>query len=205
MRRLCMPGRGLHNSPAAAAAGRAQVLRPDTGMRLAGLRCVSGAEPGSTQPSCLSRQRTPWRTRHGLTRGCLAGRAGAGGGADERPDFLPMFPWYSGTSADMYRTIFDLAVSLKLFLGRFDMRTMQARALARRGLPGSSVMIWACSATWLRSPRTLAGDLRKRGLCKVYSGVNTLGQAVSLALADAHGLVCQRPPSPRRGSTKGAC
>jgi len=39
-----------------------------------------------------------------------------------------MFPWYSGTSADMYRTIFDLAVSLKLFLGRFDMRTMQARA-----------------------------------------------------------------------------
>lgn len=34
---------------------------------------------------------------------------------------------YSGTSADMYRTIFGLLVSLKLFLGRFDMRTMQAR------------------------------------------------------------------------------
>ena len=44
---------------------------------------------------------------------------------DEQPDFLPMFPWYSGTSADMYRTIFGLVVSLKLFLGRFDMRTMQ--------------------------------------------------------------------------------
>ena len=49
-----------------------------------------------------------------------------------------MFPWYSGTSADMYRTIFDLAVSLKLFLGRFDMRTMQARArsMLLHGLPG---------------------------------------------------------------------
>ncbi|BDA40538.1 hypothetical protein COCOBI_01-1910 [Coccomyxa sp. Obi] len=47
-------------------------------------------------------------------------------GSDEQPDFLPMFPWYSGTSADMYRTIFGLIVSLKLFLGRFDMRTMQA-------------------------------------------------------------------------------
>ena len=45
--------------------------------------------------------------------------------SDEQPDFLPMFPWYSGTSADMYRTIFGLVVSLKLFLGRFDMRTMQ--------------------------------------------------------------------------------
>ena len=39
-----------------------------------------------------------------------------------------MFPWYSGTSADMYRTIFGLVVSLKLFLGRFDMRTMQVAA-----------------------------------------------------------------------------
>ncbi|KAK9835056.1 hypothetical protein WJX81_007542 [Elliptochloris bilobata] len=57
-------------------------------------------------------------------------------GADERPDFLPMFPWYSGTSADMYRTIFDLAVSLKLFLGRFDMRTMQAATgVGMRGPP----------------------------------------------------------------------
>lgn len=49
--------------------------------------------------------------------------------SDEQPDFLPMFPWYSGTSADMYRTIFGLVVSLKLFLGRFDMRTMQVVAL----------------------------------------------------------------------------
>lgn len=29
----------------------------------------------------------------------------------------------------MYRTIFGLVVSLKLFLGRFDMRTMQVVAL----------------------------------------------------------------------------
>ena len=49
-------------------------------------------------------------------------------GLDEQPDFLPMFPWYSGTSADMYKTMFDLTISLKLFLGRFDMRTMQASA-----------------------------------------------------------------------------
>ncbi len=65
------------------------------------------------------------------------GRPDAAPHAEERPDFLPMFPWYSGTSADMYRTIFDLAVSLKLFLGRFDMRTMQARAPAptRLGSP----------------------------------------------------------------------
>lgn len=38
-----------------------------------------------------------------------------------------MFPWYSGTSADMYKTMLDLTISVKLFLGRFDMRTMQAR------------------------------------------------------------------------------
>jgi hypothetical protein len=41
-----------------------------------------------------------------------------------------MFPWYTGTSADMFATIFGLLVSLKLFLGRFDMRTMQARGRA---------------------------------------------------------------------------
>lgn len=46
-------------------------------------------------------------------------------GVDEQPDFMPMFPWYSGTSADMYKTMLDLTISLKLFLGRFDMRTMQ--------------------------------------------------------------------------------
>ena len=53
-------------------------------------------------------------------------RAGGEQASAERPDFLPMFPWYSGTSADMYRTVFGLVVSLKLFLGRFDVRTMQA-------------------------------------------------------------------------------
>lgn len=43
-----------------------------------------------------------------------------------RPNFLPMFPWYSGTSADLLKTLFDLMVSVKLFLGRFDQRTLQA-------------------------------------------------------------------------------
>lgn len=42
------------------------------------------------------------------------------------PSFLPMFPWYSGTSADLLKTLFDLVVSLKVFVGRFDMRTMLA-------------------------------------------------------------------------------
>ena len=50
-----------------------------------------------------------------------------GAGTDEQPDFLHKFPWYSGTSADLLKTMFDLTISLKLFLGRFDMRTMQAR------------------------------------------------------------------------------
>lgn len=53
-------------------------------------------------------------------------RTQQGESGEEQPEFLPMFPWYSGTSADMYRTIFELLVSVKLFLGRFDMRTMQA-------------------------------------------------------------------------------
>lgn len=49
------------------------------------------------------------------------------------PSFLPMFPWYSGTSADLLKTVFDLVVSLKFFVGRFDMRTM----LAATSLEGS--------------------------------------------------------------------
>ncbi|XP_072958496.1 uncharacterized protein [Typha angustifolia] len=43
-----------------------------------------------------------------------------------KPDFLDMVPWYSGTSADLFKTVFDLLVSVTLFLGRFDMRMMQA-------------------------------------------------------------------------------
>ncbi|XP_042470048.1 uncharacterized protein LOC122052542 [Zingiber officinale] len=42
------------------------------------------------------------------------------------PDFLDMVPWYSGTSADLFKTVFDLLVSVTLFVGRFDMRMMQA-------------------------------------------------------------------------------
>ncbi|CAD7700191.1 unnamed protein product, partial [Ostreobium quekettii] len=45
---------------------------------------------------------------------------------ETRTGFLPMVPWYCGTSADLVKVFIDLAVSLKLFLGRFDMRTMQA-------------------------------------------------------------------------------
>ncbi|XP_040998139.1 uncharacterized protein LOC121244176 [Juglans microcarpa x Juglans regia] len=44
----------------------------------------------------------------------------------EKPYFLDMVPWYSGTSADLYKTVFDLLVSVNIFLGRFDLRIMQA-------------------------------------------------------------------------------
>ncbi|KAK8595815.1 hypothetical protein V6N12_064324 [Hibiscus sabdariffa] len=37
-----------------------------------------------------------------------------------KPDFLDMVPWYSGTSADMFNTVFDLLVSVTLFVGRGD-------------------------------------------------------------------------------------
>ncbi|XP_022026701.1 ketol-acid reductoisomerase, chloroplastic isoform X2 [Helianthus annuus] len=41
-----------------------------------------------------------------------------------KPNFLDMVPWYSGTSADLFKTVFDL-VSVTVFVGRFDMRMMQ--------------------------------------------------------------------------------
>ncbi|KAL8166043.1 hypothetical protein V2J09_007542 [Rumex salicifolius] len=44
----------------------------------------------------------------------------------KKPEFLDMVPWYSGTSADLFKTVFDLLVSVTVFLGRFDMRMMQA-------------------------------------------------------------------------------
>ncbi|KAK6160731.1 hypothetical protein DH2020_004112 [Rehmannia glutinosa] len=40
-----------------------------------------------------------------------------------KPDFLDMVPW---TSADLFKTVFDLLVSVTVFVGRFDMRMMQA-------------------------------------------------------------------------------
>ena len=71
----------------------------------------------------------------------------------EQTGFLPMFPWYSGTSADMYRTVFDLIISLKLFLGRFDMRTMQVRI---RGL--TSHLLLPPNNTW-RTKRQQGAEL----------------------------------------------
>jgi hypothetical protein len=46
-----------------------------------------------------------------------------------KPDFLDMVPWYSGTSADLFKTVFDLLVSVTVFLGRFDMRMLQVYLL----------------------------------------------------------------------------
>ncbi|KAK1433514.1 hypothetical protein QVD17_10425 [Tagetes erecta] len=40
-----------------------------------------------------------------------------------QPNFLDMVPW---TSADLIKTVFDLLVSVTVFVGRFDMRVMQA-------------------------------------------------------------------------------
>ena len=67
----------------------------------------------------------------------------------EKPNFLPMFPWYSGTSADMYRTVFGLVVSLKLFLGRFDIRTMQVHG-SGAALPvlWSQLLSRTCAASY---------------------------------------------------------
>ncbi|KAF5820221.1 putative ketol-acid reductoisomerase (NADP(+)) [Helianthus annuus] len=45
-----------------------------------------------------------------------------------KPNFLDMVPWYSGTSADLFKTVFDL-VSVTVFVGRFDMRMMQVQHL----------------------------------------------------------------------------
>ena len=53
------------------------------------------------------------------------------------PPFLPMFPWYSGTSADLLKTLFDLLVSVKLFLGRFDNRALQAAAATDAAAAGA--------------------------------------------------------------------
>ncbi|KAK4745689.1 hypothetical protein SAY87_012001 [Trapa incisa] len=52
-----------------------------------------------------------------------------------KPDFLDMVPWYSGTSADLFKTVFDLLVSVTVFVGRFDMRMMQA-SMSKNGKDG---------------------------------------------------------------------
>lgn len=56
-----------------------------------------------------------------------------GSRAVAKPKFLPMFPWYSGTSADLLNTLFNLTVSVKFFVGRFDMRTLLGAMRAKDG------------------------------------------------------------------------
>ncbi|KAG6624704.1 uncharacterized protein LOC122299306 isoform X2 [Carya illinoinensis] len=43
-----------------------------------------------------------------------------------KPDFKNMVRWYSGISTDLYKTIYDLMVSVNIFQGRFDLRILQA-------------------------------------------------------------------------------
>ena len=64
------------------------------------------------------------------------------GPPEPQPRFLDMVPWYTGTSADLLKTAWDLIVAAKLFLGRFDLRVLQAleggqrvTAAARAGGP----------------------------------------------------------------------
>jgi hypothetical protein len=72
--------------------------------------------------------------RGALSSAFAAERAATGGDAvglpvaadAPRPVQVPMFPWYSGTSADLLKTTVDLMVSVKVFLGRFDARALQA-------------------------------------------------------------------------------
>lgn len=43
-----------------------------------------------------------------------------------KPSFLPMVPWYSGTSHDLWSTLLDIIISMSIFAGRFEMRTLHA-------------------------------------------------------------------------------
>ncbi len=49
---------------------------------------------------------------------------------------LPPYRRYSGTSADLLKTALDLIISVRVFLGRFDMRTMQVGHQRARDYPG---------------------------------------------------------------------
>jgi len=80
----------------------------------------SAGSPATATPASSAAGPTP------PTPAAAAAAAAAAAGVDAaQPPFLDMVPWYSGTSADLFKTMFDLLISVKLFLGRFDMRTMQ--------------------------------------------------------------------------------
>ncbi|XP_042966175.1 uncharacterized protein LOC122299793 [Carya illinoinensis] len=72
---------------------------------------------------------------------CIAERLPASGEEYEKnkiilkPDFLDMVPWYSGTSVSLYKTVFNIVVSVNVFLGRFDMRILQAAMNGVGGVP----------------------------------------------------------------------
>ena len=89
-----------------------------TGGRLSGYAASAG---GSLAGSLVGAQSGGDLASAGLSEG----RDGEGEEGGAQPEFLPMVPWYSGTSADILKTALDLAITLKLFVGRFDMRTMQ--------------------------------------------------------------------------------
>ncbi|KAG2663741.1 hypothetical protein I3760_16G047800 [Carya illinoinensis] len=43
-----------------------------------------------------------------------------------KPDFKNMVRWYCGISTELYKTLYDLMVSVNIFQGRFDLRILQA-------------------------------------------------------------------------------
>ncbi|KAF5444984.1 hypothetical protein F2P56_034075 [Juglans regia] len=96
----------------------------------------SGVLPAKVSTDEMHGLYSLWATFIGLyIANCIAERLPASGEEYEKinkimkPDFLDMVPWYSGTSVDLYKTVFNIIVSVNFFLGRFDMRVLQAAAM----------------------------------------------------------------------------
>lgn len=90
-----------------------------------------------------------------------------------RPRFLPMVSWFAVTSADIWQSVFDIIVSFKLFLGRFDRRSMQA-ALAPAAASAAHALVKA------RVPPATAAALS-------HAESAAAAAALASALALAHG------------------
>lgn len=125
-----------------------------------------------------------------------ASAAGAAGGAGTaaagvskvvaaavQPPFLDMVPWYSGTSADLFKTMFDLLISVKLFLGRFDMRTMQVGGCFEVVIFTAGVVVfWAVGRRRGRRRAAPAGSYDSCGCSKAVEAHET-GEAAAESAA----------------------
>jgi hypothetical protein len=127
---------GRHSSP------RSAFLESNSSGHYSGFGSAISLHTGSPASGGGRVQRGASASSGGRSSGGGSGAAAAGAAAAAvpaqpmpplEPPFLDMVPWYSGTSADLFKTMFDLLISVKLFLGRFDMRTMQVRWTAGGG------------------------------------------------------------------------